>query len=112
MRRQTRIKEVGDLDDTENMVKESTIDKVIDYISYPFTCDRDMVEVKKKHDEEIKMFLDKIIKDENRKTYISKMYLVAAGILGIGLPLLIYKLNKKQRKRRSHMRSRTKRKTL
>jgi hypothetical protein len=113
MSRQDRLTQMGDLGNPDN--KESMMDKVIDFISYPFTSNRETAEekfaVEEKHNKEIKELLDKIIKDEDRGTYISKSKIFLGTVLGIGLPVLLYKLNKKRKNRRSRTRSRT-RKTL
>jgi hypothetical protein len=113
MSRQDRLTQMGDLGNPDN--KESMMDKVIDFISYPFTSNRETAEekfaVEEKHNKEIKELLDKIIKDEKDDVYLNKSKIFLGTVLGIGLPVLLYKLNKKRKNRRSRTRSRT-RKTV
>lgn len=106
MSRQDRLTQIKDLENP-GAKEESIMDKVIDYISYPFTSNRkgDQISAsKEKHDKEIKELLDKIIKDEDRGTYICKSKIFLASAIGIGLPVLLYKLNKKRKNRRSRTR--------
>lgn len=114
MTRQERLIEMGDLENPR-VKEESMMDKVIGYISYPFTSNRktdaEKLVVKEKHNKEIKELLDKIIKDEKDNVYVSKSKIFLGTVLGIGIPVLLYKLNKKRINRRSRTRSRT-RKTL